>query len=99
MRCRRLLQHIPAPRSLAGLDYSQKAIDFISKNLAGQFFCSEAKNIPFPDTSFDIVFSFDVFFYFENLAYAEAVLREMFRVADVPRRTARCAHLHPGCER
>jgi ubiquinone/menaquinone biosynthesis C-methylase UbiE len=75
------LQHIPAPRSLAGLDYSQNAIDFISKNLAGQFFCSEAKNIPFPDTSFDIVFSFGVFFYFENLAYAEAVLGEMFRVA------------------
>jgi len=75
------LQHIPEPRSLAGLDYSQNAIDFISRNLPGQFFCSEAKNIPFPDKSFDIVFSFGVFFYFENLAYAEAVLREMFRVA------------------
>jgi len=75
------LQHIPEPRSLSGLDYSQNAIDFISKNLHGQFFCSEARNIPFPDKSFDIVFSFGVFFYFENLAYAEAVLREMFRVA------------------
>jgi len=73
------LQEIPEPRSLAGLDYSQNAIDFIARNLAGQFICSEAKNIPFPDRSFDIVFSFGVFFYFENLAYAEAVLREMFR--------------------
>ena len=75
------LQNIPAPRSLAGLDYSQKAVDLIRRNLSGRFFCAEANNIPFPDASFDIVFSFGVFFYFENLAYAEAVLREMCRVA------------------
>jgi ubiquinone/menaquinone biosynthesis C-methylase UbiE len=75
------LEQIAGARSLSGVDYSESAITAAKSRLDGNFFCADAKSLPFPDAWFDIVFSFGVFFYFDSLAYAESVVREMFRVA------------------
>ena len=75
------LGNIRRAKSLSGIDYSSGAVMLARKNLPGKFVCSEAAAIPFPAKSFDIVFSFGVFFYFDSTNYAERVLREMVRVA------------------
>ncbi len=75
------LGNIKGAKSLSGIDYSGSAIELAKLNLPGDFMCAEATAIPFPAKSFDIVFSFGVFFYFNSTEYAERVLREMVRVA------------------
>lgn len=68
-------------KSLSGIDYSRSAVALAKTNASGNFVRAEAAAIPFPARSFDIVFSFGVFFYFDSTRYAERVLREMVRVA------------------
>ncbi len=75
------LGRIKGAKSLSGIDYSSSAVELAKTNLPGNFVCCEAAAIPFPAKSFDIVFSFGVFFYFDSTKYAERVLREMIRVA------------------
>ena len=41
---------------------------------------TDAASLPFGDRSFDVVFSWSVFFYFDSLEYAGKVLDEMRRV-------------------
>jgi ubiquinone/menaquinone biosynthesis C-methylase UbiE len=75
------LGNIEGAKSLSGIDYSSSAVELAKANLPGEFVRAEAAAIPFPAKSFDIVFSFGVFFYFDSTAYAKRVLREMVRVA------------------
>ena len=77
------LSHFKEARSIAGIDYISGAIRSIRTQLRGRFLVANANKIPFDDKSFDVVFSFGVFFYFDNLQYAQEVLDEMLRIARV----------------
>lgn len=66
--------------SLSGIDFSKDAISKINSILKGNFKVSEATKIPFNNHSFDTVFSFSVFFYFNDYDYAQKVIDEMYRV-------------------
>jgi SAM-dependent methyltransferase len=75
-----LLQHTGA--TLCGTDYSPPHIDIARRALPdASFHEAEAFRQPFADASFDAILSHGVFLYFSDLDYAEAVLREMLRVA------------------
>lgn len=67
-------------KSLSGIDQSSEAISKINTTLNGDFKISEASKIPFDDKYFDIVFSFSVFFYFNDFNYARETINEMCRV-------------------
>lgn len=67
-------------KSLSGVDFSGDAISKINTSLSGDFKVSEANKIPFDNSSFDKVFSFSVFFYFNDYDYAQKVIDEMCRV-------------------
>ena len=63
------------------MDYSAPHIEIARAALPEmQFHVSEAAVLPFPDAVFDAAFSYGVFLYFPDTAYASAVLREMLRV-------------------
>jgi len=74
------LSHFREARSIAGIDYTNGAIEAIRSQLQGSFLVADANKIPFEDKSFDVVFSFGVFFYFDDFRYAENVLDEMLRI-------------------
>jgi SAM-dependent methyltransferase len=75
-----LLQYTGA--TLCGTDYSPPHIDIARRALPDvEFHAAEACRQPFADASFDAILSHGVFLYFSDLDYAEAVLREMLRVA------------------
>jgi ubiquinone/menaquinone biosynthesis C-methylase UbiE len=65
-----------------GVDYSANMITRAEQEIpGGTFHVSEAGVLPFADNSMDFIFSYSVFFYFENWAYAAQVLSEMYRIA------------------
>jgi ubiquinone/menaquinone biosynthesis C-methylase UbiE len=67
--------------SFTGVDYSAPLIDIARAALPEmQFHVAEAASLPLPDGAFDAGFSYGVFLYFPDVAYASAVLREMVRV-------------------
>jgi SAM-dependent methyltransferase len=82
-----------------GVDYSAPHIGIARAALPEMHFqVAEAAALPFMDGTFDAVFSFGVFLYFPDLAYATSALREMVRVVrpaarifilDVPDATKR----------
>ena len=53
--------------SMSGIDYSESAINHLDRILTGSFKVAEANQIPFSNDSFDVVLSFGVFFYFQDL--------------------------------
>ena len=60
--------------TVAGIDYSESLIQSATKHVPeGEFVVSEAVNIPFPDSSFDAIFSHSVFQYFPDEQYAKKV--------------------------
>jgi len=67
--------------TFTGLDYSSPLIDIARVALPEmQFHVAEAAALPFPDAAFDAGFSYGVFLYFPDAAYALAALREIVRV-------------------
>jgi cyclopropane fatty-acyl-phospholipid synthase-like methyltransferase len=67
---------------LAGVDYSAPHIAIARQVLPfADLRVAEASALPFAGGAFDAVFSFGVFLYFHDLAYAAASLGEMVRVA------------------
>lgn len=74
------LNEIPEAKSLSGIDYAEDAINKIKSTIEGKFYVSEATKLPFADNSFDVVISFGVFFYFNDLEYAQLAIDEMQRV-------------------
>jgi SAM-dependent methyltransferase len=69
--------------ALCGVDCSEPHIKIARRALPGcAFHVAEARDLPFPDGVFDGVFSHGVFLYFPDFEYADAVLREMLRVAS-----------------
>jgi len=68
--------------TLAGADFSAAHIEIARRVLpTADLRVAEAAALPWPDATFDAVFSYGVFLYFQDLAYAAAVLGEMLRVA------------------
>jgi SAM-dependent methyltransferase len=74
------LQRLTAARSISGVDYAERAVRRARTELDGDFRVAEAARLPFPDASFDLAFSFGVFFYFDSLDYARTALLEQLRV-------------------
>lgn len=84
-----------------GIDYSETLIErhrelFPSHKVG----VSEANNLPFEDSSFDVVFCFGVFQYFPSEEYAAKVISEMHRVSrrvifigDLKKSKTRSEHL------
>jgi ubiquinone/menaquinone biosynthesis C-methylase UbiE len=67
--------------TLTGVDYSEPHIAVAGKVLPGvDLRVGEAAVLPFDAAVFDAVFSYGVFLYFADLAYAARVLAEMVRV-------------------
>ena len=67
--------------AFTGVDYSAPHIEIARVAMPEMdFHVSEAAALPFADGSFDGAFSYGVFLYFPDVAYASAVLREMLRV-------------------
>jgi SAM-dependent methyltransferase len=68
--------------ALTGADYSEPHVAIARKVLPGvDLRIGEAGVLPFDAAVFDAVFSYGVFLYFPDLAYAARVLAEMLRVA------------------
>lgn len=68
--------------ALTGVDYSEPHITIARKVLPDvDLRVGEAAVLPFDAGAFDAVFSYGVFLYFPDLAYAARVLAEMLRVA------------------
>jgi ubiquinone/menaquinone biosynthesis C-methylase UbiE len=65
---------------LYGIDYSESLIESAKKYLSGEgeFYCSDASNIPFSDVKFDCIFSHGVFIYFQSHEYAHTVLERSY---------------------
>lgn len=73
-------KHLSYYKKFFGIDYSESAIQRISREFEGCFKVAEANKIPFNDQQFDCVYSFGVFFYFDSLDYAKNCLLEQLRV-------------------
>ena len=59
-----------------GIDYSNNLIEIAKKILPeAKFICDEAKELHFPDRTFDAIILHSVFQYFPSTAYAETVLK------------------------
>ncbi len=70
------------PRSLAGIDLTERAVQFTSERLrlngySSELRVSDAENLPFPDESFDIVYSYGVLHHSPDTPRA---IREVHRV-------------------
>lgn len=79
-------------RSVTGLEIgdrmAKEAAEFASsRNVEGNFLVGVGEHLPFPDDSFDAVFSYDVF---EHVQHLPSVLSECFRVLR-PGGSLRCA--------
>jgi ubiquinone/menaquinone biosynthesis C-methylase UbiE len=71
-----------SPRSLTGIDLTPRAIDFTAERLSlhglrSSLEVGDAENLPFPDDSFDIVYSWGVLHHSPNTLRA---IREVHRV-------------------
>jgi ubiquinone/menaquinone biosynthesis C-methylase UbiE len=70
-----------ASADFTGVDYSAPHIEIARAALPEmRFQIAEAAALPFAGETFDAAFSFGVFLYFFDLAYATSALREMARV-------------------
>ena len=68
--------------SCYGIDFSKTMIERGKIEIPkADLYIGEACNLPFENNSMDFVFSYSVFFYFENAAYCCQVLEEMYRIA------------------
>jgi SAM-dependent methyltransferase len=86
------------PRSLTGIDLTDRAVEFTSVRLAFYGFASEvqvgdAEALPFADNSFDLVFSYGVLHHTPDTAQA---IREVHRVLR-PGGTCRVMIYHKHC--
>jgi SAM-dependent methyltransferase len=71
-----------SPRSLTGIDLTDRAIQFTQERLGffglqSDLHAADAENLPFPDNSFDIVYSYGVLHHSPDTAQA---IREVHRV-------------------
>lgn len=88
-----LARHIAG--DYTGVDYSPAMVRrFLELQPGRSAEVCEARKLPFADRSFDRAFSFSVFQYFPDAAYAEAAIAELRRVArqavfigDLPERS------------
>jgi SAM-dependent methyltransferase len=83
------------PRSLVGVDLTERAVEYTRQRLQAEGFTphvhrANAEQLPFPDNSFDIVYSWGVLHHSENPAKA---IDEVFRVLR-PGGTARLMIYH-----
>lgn len=72
------------PRSLAGIDLTQRAIDFTAERLRASGFrpelrVADAEALPFPDCSFDLVYSWGVLHHSPNTAQAISEAHRVLR--------------------
>ncbi len=69
--------------TLGGVDYSAPLINVALEALpnAQELYCGEAKNIN-TETKYDCVYSRSIFQYFDNLDYAEIVIKRMLNKAN-----------------
>lgn len=75
-----LLPFCDKGHAITGLDYSESLIDICRQVMpSGNFHYGEANLLPFPDQSFDIIFSNSVCHYFPDHNYSERVLSEISR--------------------
>lgn len=66
--------------AITGLDYSESLIDICRQIMPnGDFRHGEANQLPFPDQTFDVIFSNSVCHYFPDHDYAKHVLSEISR--------------------
>jgi ubiquinone/menaquinone biosynthesis C-methylase UbiE len=73
------LKNIKNYHSLSGVDYIKSSIEYCRSVFDGNFEVAQASQLPFTNYSFDKILCWSVFFYFENLDYAEQSLNEMLR--------------------
>lgn len=67
--------------NISGIDYSENLINICRKVIpCGDFRVAEARKLPFAMGRFDVVLSNGVFFYFPDLEYAEASIKEIIRI-------------------
>lgn len=65
-------------RDVTSMDVSDKAIEYAKKKYPGpKYICADASVLPFPDSTFDSVTTFDVI---EHLKVPEDLLPEIYRV-------------------
>ena len=64
-----------------GVDYSETLVKKHIDILGNTVYVADADKLPFPDKSFDYVFSMSVFHYFPNADYVKRAISEMSRVA------------------
>ncbi len=75
-----LLPFYQKNHAITGLDYSESLIDICRRIMPkGDFHHGEANQLPFPDQSFDVIFSNSVCHYFPDHDYAKQVLSEISR--------------------
>lgn len=72
------------PRSLAGIDLTRRAVDFTRRRLAlyglsSRVRTGDAENLPFPDASFDIVYSWGVLHHSPDTQRAVDEVRRVLR--------------------
>ncbi len=69
------------PLACYGVDYSETLVDVACRAMPDiTVQTAEAAALPFPDATFEAVFSHGVFFYFPDLDYAARALEEITRV-------------------
>lgn len=79
-----------SPASLTGIDLTPRAIEFTAQRLAlynlhSSLRVADAENLPFPDNSFDIVYSYGVLHHSPDTAQAIREVRRVLRPGGVAR--------------
>jgi SAM-dependent methyltransferase len=75
-----LLPFYQKGNAITGLDYSESLIDICRQIMPnGDFHYGEANHLPYPDQSFDVIFSNSVCHYFPDHEYTKQVLGEISR--------------------
>lgn len=72
-----LLKELETLGVCCGIDISQKAVDFCKKRGIGNVQIADATNIPYPDSTFEVVLALDVI---EHIEKDEEALKEIYRV-------------------
>lgn len=78
------------PRSLTGVDLTPRAVDLTSARLEtyglpGRVECADAENLPFPDESFDIVYSWGVLHHSPNTPRAISEVHRVLKPGGIAR--------------
>jgi len=69
------------PERYAGVDNSPTLLRKHPHSMQALLRHSEASELPFPDNSYDVVFCYSVFHYFDSMTYASRTIAEMRRVS------------------